>query len=59
MVIRIMNVPDGLQPASEQIHYIKFVRMCGDIAMYEYVGSETKIFDSSSNPTNQGTTNGE
>lgn len=56
MVIRIMNVPEGLQPGQFEV---KFIRMCGDIAIYEYIGPDTKIFEPPSNPTTQGTTNGE
>ena len=57
MIIRIMNVPDGLQLGDKVELSIRFIRVSGDIAMYEYIGHETKIFDPPSNPTTQGTTN--
>lgn len=57
MIIRIMNVPDGLQLGDTAHIRVRFLRISGDIAMYEYVDHETEFFDYSSNPTTQGTTN--
>jgi hypothetical protein len=35
MIHRIVGVPEGLEPGE---YDIRFVRVCGDIVIFEYVG---------------------